>query len=259
MGSYVSGLKAARAFAGSRRPIRVLLCIDGDAPWRHVQILLTELHRSKVERVEIGVRGAATADDSVRDAIRFDVLRRKDESAGHQHDAFFELLLDEWAGTRRGRSTELVKNQVNRSELQIDAEGEVETEWGPADARERVRRPVRVRYEWNAVEYFSIREVIRGIVSARGATFGRGSLFSTRKNRVVVSASEKVPAKYPIAALARLSALNWGEIWYFHPTHASAQAFESKFLPYPKSDDLLEVRDGLEGSVSAPGRERKGR
>jgi len=257
LGSFVRGFVAARALDGNKRPVRVLLRVDGDAPWQHVQALLTELHRSQIERVEFGVRAAATSGDSERDAMRFDVLYRKDEPDGQQHDAFFDLVLDEWAGTRLGRDADVVSNQIDRSELQIRAEREVESEWGPAGEQQKVRRPVLVRYDWNATGLVSFREVIRALVDARGLALKRRGLWSPRKLRVVVSASEKVPAKYPIAALARLSALKWGEIWYFRRAKTPESAREALFLPYPRSNVLLEVRDGLEGHVIAPGTGRK--
>jgi biopolymer transport protein ExbD len=257
LGLYVRGLVTARKLDAEAGQLRVLLRVDGDAPWKHVQQLLTELHRSGVERVEFGVRGAATGGDSARDAARFDVLHRANEDDEQQYDAFFELLLDEWAGTRPSRFASVARSDVDRYQLDMLAEREVDAEWGPDGRTTHVRRPLDVRYEWEGKPYYDVRALIRVLVAARGAAFQKGALIRSSKLRVVVSASEKVPAKYVIAALARAKALHWGELWYFRRTEASEAAREALSLPYPKSNDLLQVRDGLEAGPRVPSEERR--
>jgi len=249
LGVLLRGLVTARKLDPKLARLRVLLRVDGDAPWGHVQTLLTEIKRSGIESVEFAVRAAATAGDSQRAADRFDVLYRPREADGRQHDGFFRLPLLELTGPLKASELVDAMRVIQRSELVMQAEREVETEWGPEGETKRVQRPLNVRFEWKGTRHYAIRNVNRAIVASRATEMGGMKLWSMKKSRVVVSASEKVPAKYVIACLARLGVLRWGEIWFFHRTEMSDLAREAAFLPYPDRDRPLRVLDGLEATA----------
>ncbi|MHC4955957.1 MAG: ExbD/TolR family protein, partial [Planctomycetota bacterium] len=240
---YAQAVMAANTHKDKPVTPRFLLRVDGDAPWLHVQYVLTELQRSGVALVEFAVRPRADASDSERDVVRFEVPRASDDKSA-ANTGYFAVGLRTLS---RGSDPSALGGLggYERHTLDIVAEREVEGRWGPAKKRTKVRRPLVVRFEWDGTRSYSMRDVIRSIVRTRAASLrSNTSTFFATKLRAVVSPSEKVPARFVIAAIARLKTMGWREVWFYRPTSPEDHLRGASFLPYPDSNRLLEVDDG---------------
>lgn len=249
----------------NRNPPRVLVRVDMRAPWLHVQHVVSALQISHIRQVEFGVRTKADERDTERTALEYDTPRGK---AGDRANGYFAVQIrgpvslaastpgDE-AGKKAGGKTPKL---LTRDVLNFHAERMVPALWGPPRSATKVEAPLNVRVEWNAMRTYSFRMMVTWLKSNRSLQARAMEFLNRRPRRVLVSATAKVPSGQVIAALGRLRAMGWTELWFFTPTLPRVKpALSAKSLAYPPNNRLLRVSDGLEGTgvpdssvVSAP-------
>jgi biopolymer transport protein ExbD len=230
----------------SALPPRVLLRVDGSAPWLHVTHLLTALSRRGFENVEIAVRRRAELRDPARDALTFGVPQDKDGP----HAAMFQLKLLQAAANSAGEGSLQAVRTVRRDTLEMVAEREVESTFGPDNAP--AARPLNVRFVWNGKSTYSFLQLVRWIHEQRAAQLQQRSFWRTKRLRVVASISEKVPARFAIAILARLKEMGWSEFYCFERLEQEDREFARRLaMPYPKTNRPLRGDDGL-GQLPVP-------
>ncbi|MHC4937838.1 MAG: ExbD/TolR family protein [Planctomycetota bacterium] len=236
----------------SELPPRILLRVDRAAPWQHVMQLLTALSRRGFESVEFAVRRRADGSDPAREALVFGVPRDDSAADPGAHAAMFQLRLRrDPPVVALGDAVAAVKS-VDRDSLHMKAERMVDATFGPKHAS--ARRPLDVRFFWNAKSTYSYRQLVRWIHEQRAAQLRRKMILGARKLRVVAAIDEKVPAGFAIAILARLKEMGWGEIYCFEPLEQDAETLlDAETLPYPESNRELRGEDGL-GEIPIPRR-----
>jgi biopolymer transport protein ExbD len=238
---------AAEAYPDhSALPPRVLLRVDGSAPWLHVTHILTALSRRGFENVEIAVRRRADSRDPARDALTFGVPQGEDGP----HAAMFQLKLLQAPAGSAGKGALQAVRTVRRDTLEMIAEREVESTFGPDNAP--AVRPLNVRFVWNGKSTYSFRQLVRWIHEQRAAQLKKRAFWQTKQLRVVTSISEKVPARFAIAILARLKEMGWSEFYCFERLEQEDTEFARRLaMPYPKTNRPLRGDDGL-GQLPVP-------
>ena len=233
---------------------RILLRVDGAAPWAHVLALLSVLRAHGVGEVEFGVRLYSDENDDARDAREFAAPRIGATVAEDARVVGYVTVKLQGPPAMLNHAETLAQlRTLDRTALDMHAERMVETHWGPKGSEQRVSMPLNVRFDWRGKRSYSMRRVMRWVMEERASKLARGGFFGGRKTRCLVSATEKVPARYVIAALARLQSLAWNEIWvYAHYRPAEVVRIAPTML-YPESNRLVRVEDGL-GVFSAAGR-----
>ena len=244
---FFRALVATRATGEEKKSApRVLLRVDGEAPWAHVLTLLSVLNEHGIREVEMGVRLYADEKDSDRDVRQFDAPRPGESLAdATSTEGYVSLKLHSQDAFANHAAAPGVFRMLDRSLLDIRAERMVETRWGPKDDRQKVMMPLNVRFNWGAMRTYSLREILRGMIKDRATRFRREGFFQARATRCLVSASEKVPARFVITALARLRSMAWTEIRVYAPYRPFAGADSASTLPYPRTNRLIRVDDGL--------------
>jgi biopolymer transport protein ExbD len=224
---------------------RVLLRVDRDAPWQHVMHVASVLQRSGLKQVEFGVRLRADRRDSVRRTLQAGVQRSTDSASP---EGYFAVRLR----PHQPIPTTLIEKlrtskDVRRDRLILTSEREVSASWGPKATRKAAKIPLNVRVEWNGRPTYSPR-VLRAWI--RSSVINRARAFisaSAARTRVIVGASEKVPARYVIASMSRLRTQGWREIWFFVSlSHTASRLRSAPSLPYPKTNGSLAGDDGLD-------------
>ena len=226
---------------------RVLLRADARAPWLHVQHVVSALRISHIPQIEFGVRMKADERDPDRDALEFDTPRT---TAKERADGYFVVRIRgpvSRAALDPVTSRESAPNLLTRDVLEFHAERMVSAKWGAGAAATKVQAPLNVRIQWNASRTYSFRTMATWLKADRSMRARAASFLNRRPRRVLVSATAKVPAGQVIAAMARLKAMAWSEVWFFKPTlPRKGAAVSAKALPYPPNNRLLTVIDGLE-------------
>ena len=225
---------------------RILLRVDGAAPWAHVLALLSVLHAHGVGEVEFGVRLYSDENDGARAVLEFDAPRIGATAAENARVVGYVTVKLQGPPAMLNHAETLAQlRTLDRTALDMHAERMVETQWGPKGSEQRVSMPLNVRFDWRGKRSYSMRRVMRWVTEERTSKFARGGFFGGRKSRCLVSATEKVPARYVIAALARLQSLAWNEIWIYAHYRPAESVRISPMMLYPESNRLVRVEDGL--------------
>jgi hypothetical protein len=244
VGGATRSLSGFLLLLGNEEPAardRIVLRVDGEAPWQHVAHLLTALQRRGIEGFDFVVRRKADRRDSARDALEFAVPREPSAEDLEERVLAVRLLRHDRSAKPRIGAPILARNR-----LEIAAEREIESTFGPQGRTVPASRPLNVRMTWNDRATYSFPQLREWILKQRAQRIGNSLLWAGAPQKVVAAIGEKVPARFAIAALATIQEIGWQEVYFFAPLEQEDSVLLGAMaMPYPRTNRLLRGSDGI--------------